>query len=60
MDNGGSGMGAHKWTASDCAMREKNRFWFEKPVTRFIVYFCVFTISEILVGITLHRILHII
>ncbi|MEO6926858.1 MAG: hypothetical protein ABI129_09330 [Rhodanobacter sp.] len=60
MDNGSRDTGAHEWTASDRAMREKSRFWFEKPATRFIVYFCVFVTSEILVGITLHWIFHII
>ena len=59
-DNGSSDIGAHRLTASDLAMREKNRFWFEKPATRFVVYFCVFVTSEILVGITLHWIFHII
>ncbi|HWU78329.1 MAG TPA: hypothetical protein VN043_17670 [Rhodanobacter sp.] len=42
------------------ALREKNRFWNEKPATRFCVYFCVLVISEVLVGITLHWIFHII
>lgn len=42
------------------ALREKNRYWNEKPVTRFCVYFCVFVASEVLVGITLHWIFHII
>lgn len=58
-DSGSSNMGAHSLTASDLAMREKNRFWFEKPASRFVVYFCVFVTSEILVGITLHWIFHI-
>lgn len=40
--------------AADRALREKNRYWNEKPATRFVVYFCVFVISEVLVGITLH------
>lgn len=42
------------------ALREKNRFWNEKPATRFVVYFCVFVAAEVLVGITLHWIFHII
>lgn len=42
------------------ALREKNMFWNEKPATRFCVYFCVFVVSEVLVGITLHWIFHII
>ena len=45
---------------SDRALREKNRFWFEKPAKRFCVYFCVFVTAEILTGITLHWIFHII
>ena len=53
----GSG-GASEWADSDRALREKNRFWFEKPATRFGVYFCVFVTSEILVLITLHWIFH--
>jgi len=56
----GSDVAAENRAASDCALREKNRFWFEKPATRFGVYFCVFVASEILVGITLHWIFHII
>jgi len=55
-----SDMAVENRTASDRALREKNRFWFEKPATRFGVYFCVFVTSEILVGITLHWIFHII
>jgi hypothetical protein len=46
--------------ASARALREKNRYWNEKPATRFLVYFCVFVASEVLVGITLHWIFHII
>jgi hypothetical protein len=42
------------------ALREKSRYWNEKPATRFLVYFCVFVASEVLVGITLHWIFHII
>lgn len=42
------------------ALREKNRFWNEKPATRFCVYFGVFVASEVLVLITLHWIFHII
>ncbi|MEO9079589.1 MAG: hypothetical protein ABI268_09775 [Rhodanobacter sp.] len=42
------------------ALRQQNRFWNEKPATRFCVYFCVLVISEVLVGITLHWIFHII
>jgi len=53
-------MDAENRAASDRALREKSRFWFEKPATRFGVYFCVFVASEILVGITLHWIFHII
>jgi hypothetical protein len=56
----GSDVAAENRAASDRALREKNRFWFEKPATRFGVYFCVFVASEILVGITLHWIFHII
>lgn len=56
----GSDMDAENRTASDRVLREKSRFWFEKPATRFGVYFCVFVVSEILVGITLHWIFHII
>jgi len=56
----GSDVAAENRTASDRALREKSRFWFEKPATRFGVYFCVFVASEILVGITLHWIFHII
>ena len=41
-------------------LREQRRFWNEKPATRFCVYFCVFVASEVLVGITLHWIFHII
>ena len=41
-------------------LREQRRFWNEKPATRFCVYFFVFVISEVLVGITLHWIFHII
>lgn len=42
------------------ALREQSRYWNEKPATRFLVYFCVFVTSEVLVGITLHWIFHII
>jgi len=56
----GSDMDAENRAASDRALREKSRFWFEKPATRFVVYFCVFVVSEVLVGITLHWIFHII
>jgi len=56
----GNGMTGENRMASDRALRDKNRFWFEKPATRFGVYFCVFVVSEILVGITLHWIFPII
>ena len=46
--------------ASNRALREKNRYWNEKPATRFRVYFGVFVASEVLVGITLHWIFHIV
>lgn len=46
--------------ASNRALREKNRYWNEKPATRFCLYFGVFVASEVLVGITLHWIFHII
>lgn len=55
-----SDMARDRQTPSDRALREKNRFWFEKPATRFCVYFCVFVVSEVLVAITLHWIFHII
>ncbi|MDE3210107.1 MAG: hypothetical protein KGM46_05140 [Pseudomonadota bacterium] len=44
----------------DRALREKLRFWNERPATRFVLYFCVFVVAEVLVGITLHYIFHII
>ena len=53
-------MAAEDRAVSDLALREKNRFWFEKPAKRFCVYFCVFVTAEILTGITLHWIFHII
>ena len=56
----GSDMHADERAATARALREKTRFWFDKPATRFVVYFCVFVVSEILVGITLHWIFHII
>ena len=42
------------------ALREQRRFWFEKPAPRFVVYFCIFVVAEVLVGVTLHWIFHII
>src|SRR6185437_1039296 len=36
----GNGMTGENRMASDRALRDKNRFWFEKPATRFGVYFC--------------------
>lgn len=42
------------------ARREQRRFWFEKPAPRFVVYFCIFVVAEVLVAITLHWIFHII
>lgn len=53
-------MDAEERRAMDRALREKNRYWNEKPATRFCVYFGVFVASEVLVGITLHWIFHII
>ncbi|HZX71209.1 MAG TPA: hypothetical protein VFE77_10370 [Rhodanobacter sp.] len=53
-------LSADEERASDRALREKNRYWNEKPATRFVVYFCVFVVSEVLVGITLHWIFHLI
>jgi hypothetical protein len=53
-------MNADERRAADRALREKNRYWNEKPATRFCLYFCVFVASEVLVGITLHWIFHII
>lgn len=53
-------MAAEDRAVSDRALREKNRFWFEKPAKRFCVYFCVLVTAEILTGITLHWIFHII
>ena len=53
-------MDAEARRTSDRALREKNRYWSEKPATRFRVYFGVFVASEVLVGITLHWIFHII
>lgn len=46
--------------AAKRALREQRRFWFEKPATRFVVYFCIFVVAEVLVGVTLHWIFHII
>lgn len=53
-------MDAEARRALDRALREKNRYWNEKPTTRFCLYFGVFVASEVLVGITLHWIFHII
>ncbi len=44
----------------DRALREKLRYWNERPAIRFCLYFCVFVVAEVLVGITLHYIFHII
>ncbi|MEO8779371.1 MAG: hypothetical protein ABI389_11970 [Rhodanobacter sp.] len=54
------GLAAEERRAADRALREQNRYWNEKPKTRFFVYFCVFVASEVLVGITLHWVFHII
>ena len=54
------GMAAEDRAVTDRALREKSRFWFEKPARRFCVYFCVFVTAEILTGVTLHWIFHII
>ena len=53
-------MDAEERRASDRALREKNRYWNEKPATRFCLYFGVFVTSDVLVGVTLHWIFHII
>lgn len=55
-----SDMAAENRAAAERDLREKNRFWFDKPATRFVVYFWVFVVAEVLVGITLHWIFHII
>lgn len=47
-------------TDEDRALREKLRFWNERPVIRFCLYFCVFVFAEVIVGITLHYIFHIV
>lgn len=47
-------------TDEDRALREKFRFWNERPAIRFCLYFCVFVVAEVLVGVTLHYIFHII
>lgn len=44
----------------DRALREKLRYWNERPAIRFCLYFGVFVVAEVLVGITLHYIFHII
>ena len=44
----------------DRALREKSMFWNERPAIRFCLYFGVFVVAEVLVGITLHYIFHII
>ena len=53
-------LAAKERRAADRALREKNRYWNEKPATRFCLYFSVFVVSEVLVGVTLHWIFHII
>ncbi|MFA6231967.1 MAG: hypothetical protein WC617_17630 [Rhodanobacter sp.] len=43
----------------DRALREKLRFWNERPAMCFCLYFGVFVFAEVIVGITLHYIFHI-
>lgn len=52
--------GASARADEDRALREKSRFWNERPAIRFCLYFGVFVVAEVLVGITLHYIFHII
>jgi len=52
--------GVSERSDEDRALREKLRFWNERPAIRFCLYFCVFVVAEVLVGITLHYIFHII
>lgn len=44
----------------DRALRDKFMFWNERPAIRFCLYFGIFVFAEVLVGITLHYIFHII
>jgi len=39
---------------STAAQKASNKFWNEKPTTKFCVGFCTFVIAEILVYVILH------
>ncbi len=46
--------------SSEQVLREKHMFWIERPVRRFVTYFCVLVAAETLVFSTLHWIFHLV